>query len=220
MASQKQRPTGKKHGLFVVFEGGDGVGKSTQIRHLLKWLKKGKHPFLFTRQPGGTPIGKKIRAILLNPDFTNLSPQTELLLYEADRAQNVQEVILPALEAGKIVLSDRFADSSTVYQGICRGLGRDWVEKLNLFATAGKMPDIVFLLDLPEHKGRARIQARKLDRIENESSDFHRRVQRGFLTLARREPRRFVVIDASREPEVIAKKIQAILAKRMGWKHE
>ena len=206
----------KKSGLFISFEGGEGSGKTTQIGHLVQWLESRGYPVKITRQPGGTAIGSRIRDILLSPEHTELSPRAELLLYEADRAQHVDETLRPALEAGTILVSDRFGDSSTVYQGMCRGLGVDWVIRLNDFATGGLSPDLVILLDLPEGKARERISKRvALDRMEREKRSFHRKVRQGFLELARRFPRRFKVLDGMQSEQRLASEIRALVESRM-----
>ena len=206
----------KKSGLFISFEGGEGSGKTTQIGHLVSWLNVEKLKVMVTRQPGGTAIGAKLREIVLDPRHRALSPRAELLLYEADRAQHVDEALRPALDRGTILVSDRFADSSTVYQGICRKLGVDWVIKLNDFATGDLNPDLVILLDVSEKAARARIKKRgSLDRIERETSEFHRKVRRGFLTLAKRFPKRFVVLNGELCEQALASDIQAIVRERL-----
>lgn len=220
----------KSHkGLFITFEGGEGAGKSTQIRLLVKSLKAKRIPVLLTLEPGGTKIGKRIRELLLNPKTKNLSQRAELLLYVADRAQHVDEVILPALKAGKVVVSDRYADSSTVYQGICRNLGIEWTEKLNAFATTGLMPDTAIVLDIPETVGMLRVRNRvntdiklkgkrrivKMDRLEREKMSFHKRVRHGFLTLSKKHPNRVRVFDAQKTPEALSSEIQTFIDRRL-----
>lgn len=225
-----------KKGVFITFEGGEGAGKSTQIRQLVSYLRSRKLPLVVSLEPGGTPIGEEIRHVLLTPRSQKLSPRAELLLYEADRAQHVDEVVSPSLEAGKVVVGDRYADSSTVYQGYCRDLGLQWVKRLNDFATNGLLPDMTILLDIPESIGRNRIRRRiredlflegvrkrvKLDRLERERRSFHKKVRLGFLKLAKQSPKRFRVIDARQsEAEVSAqvKKLVETLLKRRGlWK--
>lgn len=221
-----------KKGYFIVFEGGEGSGKSTQMRLLVQNLKERRLPLVVTKEPGGSEIGEKIRDILLNPSHTKLSHRAELLLYQADRAQHIDEVVRPSLDAGKIVVSDRFADSSTVYQGICRGFGQQWVETLNHFATKGLMPDLVLLLDISEDIGRKRILSRikddvwlkgmsrkvkisRLDRLDREKKAFHAKVRKGFLKLAKLYSKRFVVIDAARDLEQVTEDIQAAVNKRL-----
>ena len=209
----------KPKGYFIVFEGGEGVGKSTQIRNLAGWLETQKFPLLLTQEPGGTPMGKEIRKMLLGSPKGTVSPLAELLLYEADRAQHVHEVVRPALAAGKMVISDRFLDSSTVYQGICRKLGVKRVQNLSSFAAGGLTPDLVILLDLPESVGLSRVsQRRKPDRIEQEDSSFHRMVRKGFLSLAKQYPRRFTVIDASGTEDEVGKKVRTAVQKRLKGK--
>lgn len=219
-------------GLFITFEGGEGAGKSTQMRLLVKWLKTKRIPVLLTLEPGGTQIGKRIRELLLNPKTKNLSKRAELLLYVADRAQHVEEVVLPALKAGKVVVSDRYADSSTVYQGICRELGVEWTETLNAFATGKLMPDTAIVLDIPETLGLARVRNRvktdlklkgkrrlvKMDRLEREKASFHKRVRHGFLYLSRKYPKRVRVFDALQTPESLSEEICSFIEKRLNAK--
>ncbi len=221
-----------KTGYFLSFEGGEGSGKSTQMRRLVCWLESEGMSVIVSKEPGGTEIGRKIREILLNPETKGLTSRSELLLYEADRAQHAEEVLRPALKARKIIVSDRFADSSTVYQGICRNLGVDWVEKLNDFATEGIEPNLVLLLDLPEDIGLKRIRTRlktdvwlggvrrkvKLDRLDGEKRSFHRAVRRGFLLLAKRYPRRFIVLDARRSEDELAQEIQSLVKAKLKGK--
>ena len=228
----------KKPGFFITFEGGEGCGKSTQVKRLIRWLKEKQVPYLFTLEPGGTQIGEEIRHLLLDPSNKHLSDRAELLLYEADRAQHVEELVQPALNEGKVVVCDRFFDSSTVYQGICRKLGESWVSQVNRFATGGLSPDLTFLLDLPVSVGRERVKKRiqddvgltgvgrrvKLDRIEREDASFHRAVRNGFLKLAKKSPSRFKVINAAADIDAIEAEIQKILKPRLQrrnfWKLE
>lgn len=207
----------KQHtGLLIAFEGGEGVGKSTQITLLSGWLKQKGLPFLVTRQPGGTPMGRSLRRLLLSPKSGRVGSRAELLLYEADRAHHVESVILPALQSGKVVISDRFTDSSTVYQGICRGLGKEWTEKLNGFATNSLAPDLVILIDLPVSEGRKRISSRgELDKMELEKLEFHQKVRAGFLSLARKSPKRFLILNGKQPKQTIAQIIQNALEKRL-----
>lgn len=216
-------------GLFITFEGGEGAGKSTQIRLLVKWLRKHRVPVLLTLEPGGTKIGKRIRELLLNPKTKNLSQRAELLLYVADRAQHVDEVVLPALRSGKVVVSDRYADSSTVYQGICRNLGVKWTETLNDFATNQLMPDTAIVLDIPETLGLMRVRNRvktdvklkgkrrivKMDRLEREKASFHKRVRQGFLYLSKKHPKRIQVFDARQSQEALSEQICSYVGKRV-----
>jgi dTMP kinase len=213
----------QKRGLLVTFEGGEGAGKSTQIKLLRSWLKKRGIPLLVTRQPGGSPIGTRIRSLLLAPKYSNLSPRAEVLLYTADRAQHVDEVVLPALQKGTVVISDRFSESSVVYQGICRKLGVGRIRDLNAFATNGLAPDLVIVLDVPAAVGAQRVLKRKsLDRLELEKRAFHEKVRKGFLQIAKEEPRRFAVVNGTLPAEAVALEIQKRLEKplkmRRLWK--
>jgi len=184
-------------GIFVTFEGGDGAGKSTQIKKFTAYLEEERRSFILTREPGGTALGDRIRQAVLDPNSGKVDERAETLLYLASRAQHVDEVIRPALEAGKIVVCDRFCDSTLAYQGIARGLGMDEMRKLNHFATGGLMPDLTFLLDadsvaLEERRSRRRV----LDRMELEKDGFQERVRSGFLELAALEPERIYKINA------------------------
>jgi len=207
----------RKRGFFIVFEGGEGTGKSTQMALLVRWLKQQRVSVLVTLEPGGTKIGSQIRKILLNHHFDHLSSRAELFLYQADRAQHVDEVIVPALKAGKIVISDRFSDSSLVYQGMCRGLGVEWTGQLNQFATGGLLPDLVIILDVAEKIAFRRLQKRKtLDRLEREKKAFHRKVRRGFLELARKYPKRFAVVDTAFDRLAVFNEVKQIVSERVG----
>jgi dTMP kinase len=188
--------------FFVVFEGGEGAGKSTQMSALVKWLEARGEEVITTREPGGTAIGSRLREVLLDPVAAGMDPRTEALLYAADRAQHVAEVIRPALAQGKIVVSDRFLDSSLAYQGVARGLGVHQIYDISAWATDGLVPDLVFYLDLDPDDGLARVGEER-DRMEQEDDDFHRRVGAAYLELTRRFPERFVVLDARRGPAEI-----------------
>lgn len=188
--------------FFVVFEGGEGAGKSTQMSALVKWLEARGEEVVTTREPGGTAIGSRLREVLLDPVAAGMDPRTEALLYAADRAQHVKEVIRPALAQGKIVVSDRFLDSSLAYQGVARGLGVQQIYDISAWATDGLVPDLVFFLDLDPDAGLARVGEER-DRMEQEDDDFHRRVGAAYLELTRRFPERFVVLDARRGPAEI-----------------
>jgi dTMP kinase len=193
--------------MFITLEGGEGAGKTTQILHLAGFLAERGLKCILTREPGGTDLGKKIRALLLNPDNAGMAPETELLLYMADRAEHICTVIRPSLAEGKTVLCDRFFDATLVYQGAARGLSPEWTAQLHALVFAGLTPDLTLLLDLPPEVGlvRARRQLEKgarsarESRFEDETLAFHQRVRNGYLELARRQPERFRVIDASRE---------------------
>ncbi|MEA2434037.1 MAG: dTMP kinase [Actinomycetota bacterium] len=202
-------------GHFVVFEGGEGAGKSTQMAALAKWLEARGEDVVVTREPGGTEVGTKIRDLLLDP-LSDLDPRTEALLYAADRAQHVAEVIRPALEAGKTVVSDRFIDSSLAYQGLARGLGVDEIYQISDWAIGGLLPDIVFYLKLDPAAGLERVGEDR-DRMEQEGPDFHGRVSRGYLELAEKFPARFIVLDGSKPQQVLHQEIvRAFEERRVG----
>lgn len=194
-------------GYFITFEGPDGAGKTTQIRLLNDYLKAKGWDTVLTREPGGTPIGEKIRNIILDVENREMNPIAEMLLYAASRAQHVSQLIKPALEQGKIVLCDRFVDSSIAYQGFGRDLGIDMVEGVNHFALQGIIPDLTLLFAIDPEKGleRSRQRRKAMDRLEEEQLDFHKKVYEGFMALSRKYPQRFRVIDASLEIENIHK---------------
>ncbi|MFH1672553.1 MAG: dTMP kinase [Pseudomonadota bacterium] len=197
--------------MFITFEGIEGCGKSTQIRLLADFFKKNSRDFIVTKEPGGTEIGTKIRSILLNSVNAKINPLTELLLYEADRAQHVEEIIRPSLEAGKIVLCDRFFDATVVYQGYARELGLDLIGCLHENILKGLKPDLTIILDCPVAIGLKRAWERiadapdnaKEDRFEKETVSFHEKIRHGYLRLAKIEPARFYVIDATQKISVI-----------------
>jgi dTMP kinase len=201
---------------FITFEGSEGCGKSTQAQRLAARLEKLAVPFLLTREPGGTPIGESIRELLqFAPQSAGMSPETELLLFEASRSQLVREVIKPALERGLCVISDRFFDSTTVYQGAARKLNRHIVEQLNAFVAGGCIPDITFVLDVDLKSARSRMQSpRKPDRMEQESPEFYERVREGYRQLAISEPNRVVLIDGAQSIEAIEAQIWETIQKR------
>ena len=186
-------------GLFISIEGPDGSGKSTQIENIRKFFEDKNIEIVFTREPGGTAIGERIREIILDNSFKEMDPMTEAMLYAASRAQHVAQVIGPALEAGKVVVCDRFVDSSLAYQGFGRELG-DAVEVINSYAIGPYMPDVTFLMKLDPNEGKHRIQENRdtQDRLEHEKLAFHRKVYKGYLELEKRYPDRILGIDASR----------------------
>ena len=200
-------------GLFITFEGTDGAGKTTQIQRLAADLRGANYDVCLTHEPGGTPISEQIRDILLNPDHSEMAATTELLLYAASRAQHVSEVIKPALESRKIVISSRFADAMVVYQGYGRGLDLERINHLNQIATDGVRPDVTFVLDLPVEIGLQRVQNSRggLDRLEREKIEFHRRLREGYQILAKQEPQRIKIIDAQVNPEQVYAQIQAAI---------
>lgn len=189
-------------GFFIVFEGGDGGGKSTQEARLAESLIALGHEVVRTREPGGTPAAEAIRAVVLDPAFTGLDDRAEALLYAAARADHAARVIRPALERGAVVISDRYIDSSVAYQGYARGLGADVVRDLSLWATSGLEPDLVVVLDVDPSVGLARVG--KPDRLEAEPVAFHRQVRDAFVDIARRDPARYLVVDASLSIDAIA----------------
>ena len=199
MTPHRSQPVDR--GLLITFEGPEGSGKSTLIKALAELMaSRGEQP-LVLREPGGSAIGERIRNILLDTASEEMCAETELLLMEASRAQLVREKINPALEAGMIILCDRFADASVAYQGFGRGLGEKRVEQLNDFALGGREPDLTFLCMLDPEAGQARLKDRATDRLDRESAEFHQRVYEGYLSLAGSGKHRFKVIDASGTPQ-------------------
>jgi len=199
-------------GTWVVFEGGDGVGKTTQIDLLAAWLREqgpdaGAAEVLVTREPGGTELGVELRAAIMHGG--HVVPRAEALLYAADRAHHIHTVVRPALERGAVVLQDRYLDSSIVYQGGARGLG-DEVERISMWATEGLLPDLTIVLDMAPADERL---SRDLDRVERETAEHAAQIREGFLTLAARDPGRYAVIDAARPVEVIAAEVRAVVEK-------
>lgn len=199
--------------LFITFEGIEGCGKTTQINHLTSYLERIHNPLLVTREPGGTEVGEKIRQILLSSENDRIDPMVELLLYAASRVQHYREVISPALAQGKIVLCDRFADATLAYQGYGRGLDLEWIEKIHSQTMANVRPNLTFLLDLPVEEGLKRAfkrmenQTNKEDRFEKEALDFHRRVREGYLVLAKRDPKRIIILDGLKDEQTLHREI-------------
>lgn len=195
-------------GLFIVMEGPDGSGKTTQINLLKEYLEEAGYECLITREPGGTVIGEEVRQLILNPEHKEMSPVTEMLLYAASRAQLVHEVIGPALEEGKIVISDRFVDSSIVYQGIARKLGISTVSAVNAPGIGIYRPDGIFFIDLSEEEGlRRKKEQKNLDRMEQEGIDFHHMVSEGYRKVLSGRPE-VMKIDGGRSIDTIQKKIR------------
>lgn len=195
-------------GLFITVEGTDGAGKSTQIQLLTDYLKSKGRNVILKREPGGTEISEKIRELILDVNNKEMSDVAEALLYAASRAQLVQQVIKPALVKGEVVICDRFVDSSIVYQGIARGLGKNMVEEINRFAIDGIMPDITLFFDLsPEIGIKRKMQDQKLDRMESEKLDFHLRVYEGYKTLTNMCSDRIRRIDANMTIEEVHKQV-------------
>ena len=201
---------------FVTFEGSEGCGKSTQVQRLAARLEHSGVPYLVTREPGGTPIGETIRELLqFAPHNSQMTAETELLLFEASRSQLVRETIKPALERGLCVIADRFFDSTTVYQGAARKLDRKMVERLNAFAVGDCVPDITFVLDVDAATAASRMQKpRKADRMEQQPAEFYERVRDAYRELAKRDPNRVVLIDGSRTADQIENEIWEMLCSR------
>jgi dTMP kinase len=207
-----------KTGLFITFEGSEGCGKSTQIRRIAEKLRAGGREVISLREPGGTPIGERIRNLLqYDDDASAMTSEAELLLFAASRAQLVREVIRPALERGAVVLCDRFFDSTTVYQGVARALPAAEVAAINVFAVGSTLPDLTLLLDLDAAEGRLRASLRKgpVDRMEQEGGEFYEAVRCGYLELAQKNPSRIVVIDASPDESVVEASIEAAIMYRL-----
>ena len=201
----------------MTFEGSEGSGKSTQADRLAARLQRCGVPYILTREPGGTPIGESIRDLLqFAPHNSNMTSETELLLFEASRSQLVREVIKPALERGMCVIADRFFDSTTVYQGAARKLDREIIERLNAFAVGDCVPDITFVLDVDAATAESRMKCepRKADRMEQQPAELYERVRAGYRALAAREPTRVVLIDGSEHVDEIEKRIWSTLCSR------
>jgi len=196
--------------LFITFEGMEGCGKTTQVKRLARRLKGLGVPVIVTLEPGGTGIGKNIRRVLLDARNKALTPLSELMLYAADRAQHVEEIIQPALRTGKWLICDRFSDATVVYQGVARGQDRKLIRLLNNLVTQGIRPHLTFLLDCPVEVGLRRALGRNMrgqDRFEKEALSFHHRVRNGYLDLARKNKKRFVILDAEASRKEIESKI-------------
>jgi len=203
--------------VFITFEGPDGSGKTTQIRLLADWLRERGYEVMLTREPGGTDIGNQIRHVLHDPDNDEMDARTEILLYSASRAQNVAQFVRPALSAGKIVISDRYADSTLAYQGYGRCLDLDILEMITTFATGGLAPDLTLYLDVPAQEGLSRRQSggEEWNRLDAEALEFHQRARAGYLNLIAQDPSRWVVIDAARPIEEIESEIRAAVQTRL-----
>ena len=194
--------------MFITLEGPEGSGKTTAVEAAVKALEEKGYQIVRTREPGGTPIAEQIRNVILDKENTNMDPRTEALLYAASRRQHLVEKVWPALKEGKIVICDRYLESSLAYQGGARGLGVDNILNVNLFATENTWPDLTLLFDITPEEGLKRIAAnasREVNRLDLEKLEFHHKVRDTFLELARRYPDRFVIIDASKSREEVAK---------------
>lgn len=201
---------------FISLEGPDGCGKSTQAKRLAEWLKVAGHRVLLTREPGGTAIGDQIRRVLMSLDNRRMAPRTEFLLFTSSRAQLVHEVIRPQLEAGGLVVSDRFYDSSFAYQGHGHGLELETLQAITSFATDGLTPDLTLLLDIPVNVSLARRKnGGNWNRLDDYDLDFHERVRQGYLSLARDEPDRWTVIDADQPADSVEMDIRKVVEARL-----
>lgn len=194
-------PLERRQGLFIVFEGGDSCGKTTQLDLLRDYLQRHNITPVMTREPGGSPIGERIRDLVLNPAYT-VDERAEALLYAADRASHVTTVIRPALQEGKIVISDRYIDSSVAYQGVGRDLGVEWIRSLSQWATYDLRPDMTIVLDMDPIQASAR-RGGENDRMESESIEFHRAVRQAFVDQAQAAPQRYHIIDATQDIDTI-----------------
>ena len=204
--------------MFITIEGPEGSGKTTAVDTAVKELEKMGYQIVRTREPGGTPIAEQIRNVILDKNNTAMDQRTEALLYAASRRQHLVEKVWPALKEGKIVICDRYLDSSLAYQGGARGLGIDNILNVNNFATEGTFPDLTLLFDLQPEVGLARIAAnsnREVNRLDLEKLEFHTKVRNTFLELAKRYPERFVIIDASQNREEVAKKTLEVMLSRI-----
>lgn len=201
----------RRTGLFITFEGGDGAGKSTQAEKLTATLQAAGRTVVRTREPGGTPVGEKLRSLVLEHGNGEIDARTEALIFAASRAAHVAQVIRPAVDRGDVVVCDRFIDSSVAYQGSGRSLGTEDVRQLNVWATEGFSPDLTVLLDVDPEQGRQRRTANQAaeDRLESEPDAFHLRIRRTFLEQARNDPARYLVLDAGRPVDELAAAILA-----------
>ncbi|WP_258371704.1 dTMP kinase [Curtobacterium sp. MCBD17_023] len=205
-------------GWFITLEGGDGAGKTTQAERLEQWLVDHGLEVVRTREPGGTPLGQRIREIVLH-ERGHVAPRAEALLYAADRAHHVETVVRPALARGAVVLQDRYIDSSVAYQGVARGLGAEQIRTVSDWAADGLTPDLTVLLDLDVSVGRARVAAARgdvFDRLESEAETFHETVRAAFLAMAGAEPERFLVVDAAEPADTVQGHIRAAVSGRVG----
>lgn len=199
---------------FIVFEGGEGAGKSTQSNALADYLRARGHSVVCTREPGGTPAAEAIRAVLLDPANAGLDDRAEALLFAAARGDHAARVIRPGLERGDVVISDRYLDSSVAYQGVARGLGAERVAELSLWATGGLVPDLTIVLDVDPALGLARVVGP--DRLESEPIEWHARVRQAFLDIATEHPQRYLVLDGSRPAEDLAVEIAVAVSALVG----
>jgi dTMP kinase len=206
-------------GAFITLEGPEGAGKTTQLKLLSKQLEMLKIKYTITRAPGGTSVGRQIRRLLLNPE-NPVTPMAELLLYEADLAENVEEIILPALKAGNLVICDRFIDSTMAYQGYARGINKEIIEKLNVISIQNIMPELTILFDIQSSEGLGRLHPGGHDRLEREAIEFHLKVREGYLELANLNPERWQIIDAGRPLSYVQTEFRRILVDRLSGKFD
>ncbi len=206
-------------GSFITLEGPEGAGKTTQLKQLSKQLDILGIKHIVTRDPGGTPLGRQIRRILLNPE-NPVNPMTELLLYQADRAQHVSEIILPALKEGQLVLCDRYTDSTMAYQGYARGIDFKLIEELNQIATGGLKPEMTILFDLESSEGLARLHPGGHDRLEREALEFHLKVREGYHQLVKKEPERWKIVDASKPMTTVQTELRKLLMDQLSGKFD
>lgn len=203
--------------MFITLEGPEGSGKTTAVEYAVNKLKEMGYEIVRTREPGGTPIAEEIRNVILDKNNTKMDPRTEALLYAASRRQHLVEKVWPSLKEGKIVICDRYLDSSLAYQGGARGLGIDEVLNINLFATENTWPDLTLLFDIAPEEGLKRIASnanREVNRLDLEKLEFHHKVRESFLLLAKRYPDRYIIIDASKDREEVAKAtLEAIMSR-------
>jgi len=204
--------------MFITLEGPDGSGKTTQARLLAEWLREQGYEVILTREPGGTDIGDQIRAVLHDANNTAMDARTEILLYSASRAQHVAQRIRPALAAGKIVISDRYADSTLAYQGHGRMLDLETLRTITAFATGGLTPNLTLYLDIAPQAGlqRRQLGGDEWNRLDAETLEFHRQAQAGYLELVKQEPGRWLVINAARSVEEVQAEIRALVQARLG----
>ncbi len=212
-ASRSMAPPGMVLGTFITFEGCEGSGKTTQAMMLRDYMVSRGKEVVLVREPGGTPLGQKIRDLLLDPASGNISPITEALLFAADRAQQVRDVVRPALQIGQVVISDRFVDSSLAYQGVARGCGLEPVKNLNDWATGGLEPHLTVFLEMPVKDSLARAERHGFDRIEKEKLEFHENVRYAYNMLHRIYAYRYVIIDATGTQEMVRDRVVAEVEK-------
>ena len=203
-------------GLFITFEGCEGSGKTTVSKYLYNRLKEEGYDVIYSREPGGVDIAEQIRAVILNVRNTAMDPRTEALLYAASRRQHLAEIVLPALKAGKIVLCDRFVDSSLVYQGYARGIGIDKVWELNQFAIDDCMPDLTLYYDVDVETGLSRVRSRgEMNRLDSENVEFHKSVRKAYQMIAKKYPERIVTIDSNRPLREVEEESYTLLKNRI-----